>query len=183
MYLQNCSFSIFFLFFSFSQKLGDWEKICCSCKCADLTSCIYDGVEFAFLEIQCFVWLFNWGCFFSFTSSKSGQSVLPIMLSLLEIYYLCIQYLQINISEAKGLFVSCFYHCCALLTAGWLKLDRNTVMWLLYLCLVCAAVLPGSVLGSSLLLWASGFVIYWLKTAWDLYIHLAVGARKSFHLG
>lgn len=79
--------------------------------------------------------------------------------------------------------LSLAHHCYALLTEGWLKLDRNKVMWLLHLCLVCASLLPGSAIGSSLLLWASGFVIYWLKTAWDLYLHLAVGARKSSQLG
>lgn len=52
------------------------------------------------------------GCFYSVPSSKSGQSVLPIMLTLLEVYYLCIWYLQINISEAKGLFVSCLPLLC-----------------------------------------------------------------------
>lgn len=55
--------------------------------------------------------------------------------------------------------VSLAYHFCALLAEGWLKLDRNVKMQLLHLCLVHASLLPGSALGSSLLLWASGFVI------------------------
>lgn len=70
------------------------------------------------------------------------------MLTLLEIYYLCIQYLQINISEAKGLFVSRLPLLCTA-HRGLVKPDRNVVMWLLHLCLVCTSLLPGSAFDSS----------------------------------
>lgn len=127
-------------------------------KHAELTVCIYRGAGFAFLEAWCFGLTEKDLFCFGFTSSRSEQPALPIRLTLLEIYYPAIQYLQMNLSEANGLFCL-LLALCTMQTEGWLKLDRNMGNVAAALCFVSVSVAAWQCSCSSLLLWVSGFVI------------------------
>lgn len=114
----------FFFFFPSFLLGGDAARDILPLKRAELTMCIYHGAGFAFLEAWCFGLTETDLFCFGFTSSRSGQSALPIRLTMLEIYYPAIQYLQMNLSEANGLFCLSLA-LCAMQTEGWLKPDRN----------------------------------------------------------
>lgn len=157
---SNFPFSFVFFFFFFPSFLlgGDAARDILPLKRAELTMCIYHGAGFAFLEAWCFGLTETDLFCFGFTSSRSGQSALPIRLTMLEIYYPAIQYLQMNLSEANGLFCLSLA-LCAMQTEGWLKPDRNIGNVVAALCFVSVSVAAWQCSCSSLLLRVSVFLI------------------------